>query len=104
MFADWCTVYLWVQNNQCFERRRTGTCSCHRKRQDYNPCEREAQILEDLTCMSIGEPSRYFTLDEIIVWVKQHTCRKFPRCNHKSCQDAAPILAFLEQQTMRKAA
>lgn len=97
--ASWFTAYDWAEQRRCFEHQRTGSCSCERKSGGrHNPCDKTDQVLEDLSAMSMHDVPRNFNLRQIIGWFRSRCCHSFPRCNHRACQQAVPILAFLEEQ------
>jgi hypothetical protein len=98
--VSWWTVYAWIEAHQCWERKRLGTCHCKRKRgkQTYNPCQVEADLMEDVAALAIGDNPRHYDLGEITAWVQRHVCRSYPDCNHKHCHEAGPILSFLAGQ------
>ena len=100
--ADWASVEMWVTRRRCFERTRTGDCSCVSKRGQYkgtNPCERADDIQEDVAAYAMHQPPpNGHTIPDIIHWIVVHCCRKYQqtgRCNDQACNEATHVINFL---------
>lgn len=66
----------WLRTKTCFERQKTGSCSCRGKNQFANPC----QVTTDLAD-ACEQAER---LDDVLKRVKIHRCND-PHCTHKGC-------------------
>jgi hypothetical protein len=94
--GSWFAAVDYAENKQCFERQRTGSCSCTTRRSGYNPCDLAQDVIDSCDALSRGFPPS-LTVVEVARWFAAHRCHN-PRCNHKACSKADQIVAFLQEE------